>query len=257
MPESDEVSAKFGLHRGRRVLAFGLVTGLLIWGGREGLRALDEAPPVPPPPPALVTAPLATKHATAVRPVAAKHKAKAARTVSRGSLPSPAPAVAPAVAPSEPEPNLSAPPLVAGEGVEHAAPIAPAPIAEDPVAPEAIEPDRAAPEAIEPVHPAPEAESVGDGNGEAIARAIAIEKRRAVQDCFERELKQTPTLKGNVTVELDLAPPQQVNGVRVTDDLDRPAFTQCVSSTMQHLSFVALNEEVSVHVPYVLTARAK
>ena len=102
-----------------------------------------------------------------------------------------------------------------------------------------------------------DAEPAGDGNGEAIARAIAAEKRGAVRNCFERELKQTPTLGGNVVVELDLVPPDRVNAVRVSDDLERPAFTHCVSSAMEHLTFVALNEEVSVRVPYVLSAQAK
>ena len=105
---------------------------------------------------------------------------------------------------------------------------------------------------------APEAQvESDDGNGEAIARAIAAQKRSAIQTCFERELKQTPTLKGTLVVQLELAPPHRVNGVRVTDDLERPAFTQCVSSTMEHLTFVALNEEVSISVPYVLSGRSK
>lgn len=78
-----------------------------------------------------------------------------------------------------------------------------------------------------------------------------------LQTCFERALKQSPTLKGTLIIELDLAPPHLVNQVRVSDDLDQPAFTQCISSTMEQVSFAALNEEVTVRVPYVLSARAK
>jgi hypothetical protein len=78
-----------------------------------------------------------------------------------------------------------------------------------------------------------------------------------VQRCFERELKQNPKLQGRVTVELELAPPQQVNAVRVSDDLERPEFTRCVTAAMQRISFTGLNEELSVQVPYVLSARGK
>ena len=106
-----------------------------------------------------------------------------------------------------------------------------------------------------PAEPAPE--PAPDGNGEAIARAIAASKRAAVRACFESELKQQPTLRGNVLVELDLAPPNRVTDVRVTDDLERPAFTRCVSSEMQRVHFAALDEELSVAVPYVLSPERK
>ncbi len=96
-----------------------------------------------------------------------------------------------------------------------------------------------------------------DGNGEAIARAIAAEKRAAVRACFESELKASPKLHGTVIVELELAPPNRVNGVRVNDDLERAAFTSCVAATMRDVKFGALDEEISVSVPYVLTPAAK
>ena len=107
------------------------------------------------------------------------------------------------------------------------------------------------------VAPEPEPTLTFDGNGEQIARAIANAKRSAVQKCFERELKRSPDLKGTVHIELDLAPPQQVNDVRVTDDLERPELTRCVTAAMQRLNFVGLNEEVTIHLPYVLSAHSK
>jgi outer membrane biosynthesis protein TonB len=108
-----------------------------------------------------------------------------------------------------------------------------------------------------PPAPPAEDEDARDGNGEAIARAIAAAKRAAVRECFERELKQAPKLAGTVVVELDLAPPNTVRDVRVSDDLERPAFTRCVVDTMRDVRFSALDEEVSVRVPYALTPARK
>ncbi|MBL8957586.1 MAG: AgmX/PglI C-terminal domain-containing protein [Myxococcaceae bacterium] len=142
---------------------------------------------------------------------------------------------------------------------------APALVPESPPAPEA-----APAEVVEPVEPVeaplpppplvatePEALVFGSGNGEVIARAIANAKRAAVQQCFEHELKSNPKLEGRVMVQLDLAPPHTVEAVKVSDDLERPAFTQCVTQAMQHLDFAGLNEDVSINVPYVLSPRGQ
>lgn len=190
-----------------------------------------------------------------------KHRAKVVRTGLRAGRATPA---APVAAASEPEtwaePSLSAPPLIAGE-LEAVAAAAPPPPPPAPVVVEAAKPQAEAPPppvAVEPQAAAQVEEQISsDGNGLAIARAIAAQKRGAVQECFERELKANPKLNGTVLVELDLGPAQRVDQVRVSDDLERPAFTQCVNATMQHLSFMELNEEVSIQVPYVLSARAK
>lgn len=103
----------------------------------------------------------------------------------------------------------------------------------------------------------PVEEPVRDGNGERIARAIASERRAAVRTCFEHELKEQPTLTGTVIVELDLAPPTRVEALRVSDDLNRPTFTRCVTTAMQAVRFAALDEEISVSVPYVLSPERK
>lgn len=99
--------------------------------------------------------------------------------------------------------------------------------------------------------------TLDDGNGEAIARMIARSKRQAVQQCFERELKRTPDLAGRVSIELELAPPSRVELVKVSDDLGRPEFTACVHATMKRLAFTGLNEEVTVQLPYTLSAQRK
>jgi hypothetical protein len=141
-------------------------------------------------------------------------------------------------------PPLSAPPLVSGERGASAEPA----VSDAPLAVSAAEP--AAP-------PEPDAPISVNGSTEAIARAIANSKRGAVQQCFERELKRAPQLTGKVLVELELAPPQQVTKLLVRDDLDRPQFTRCVTQAMQHLSFVGLEEEVSIEIPYLLSPLGK
>jgi hypothetical protein len=96
-------------------------------------------------------------------------------------------------------------------------------------------------------------EEGSDSRAAAIARAIADSKRAAVRTCFERELKQQPKLTGTVVVELDLAAPDRVEALRVSDDLSRPEFTRCVTSAMQGVRFAALDEDLSVRVPYALS----
>lgn len=110
---------------------------------------------------------------------------------------------------------------------------------------------------IDDAPPPPAEEPTKNGNGEDIARAIAAAKRAAVRTCFEHELKDQPKLTGTVVVELDLAPPDRIDGLRVSDDLNRPGFTRCVTSVMQGVRFAALDEEVSVRVPYVLSPERK
>ena len=121
--------------------------------------------------------------------------------------------------------------------------------AESPAAPEV---DVAAAPDAPPAEPLPES-AAGEGSGESIARAIAAAKRAAVRNCFEHELKQQPKLTGTVVVELDLAAPDRVEALRVSDDLNRPEFTRCVTSAMQGLRFAALDEDISVRVPYSLS----
>ncbi|MDP3237335.1 MAG: AgmX/PglI C-terminal domain-containing protein [Myxococcales bacterium] len=150
-----------------------------------------------------------------------------------------------AVAP-EPVVNVPAPPAIAPVPLLVVVNEAPPPPPDAPPA----EP----PEEVEGPPPAPQAEEPAqDGNGEGIARAIAAEKRAAVRSCFERELKEQPKLTGTVVVELDLAPPARVEAVRVSDDLNRPGFTRCVTAAMQGVRFAMLDEEISVRVPYVLS----
>jgi len=227
-----EIEASLGLHRGRRALAILSLLGCAV----ALLAMLPEGPRESSP---VATAP--TPEPLPSRSSSAPPRPpKKSRVAPRREVASPS--VAPArVVVSAPTPA----PVVAERGVVSA----PTPI------PEVTEPKE---ELVPPPAPAPEpVESPDlltlDGNGESIARAIASAKRAAVRDCFERELKQAPTLTGTVVVELDLTPPNHLGDVRVIDDLQRPAFTRCVTSTMQQVRFTGLDEDVSISVPYVLS----
>ncbi len=163
--------------------------------------------------------------------------------MSARSSRAPSPPVAEVPGAVAPEPLVDAP-----------APPAIAPVEEEAPPPPPDAPPAEPPEEVEGPPPAPQAEEPAqDGNGEGIARAIAAEKRAAVRSCFERELKEQPKLTGTVVVELDLAPPARVEAVRVSDDLNRPGFTRCVTAAMQGVRFAMLDEEISVRVPYVLS----
>jgi hypothetical protein len=136
----------------------------------------------------------------------------------------------------------------------------PAPVAKPVAAPAPVVTAEPPPliEADLPSAPAPlvaaEVESPDHGNGEDIARIIHRAKRAAVRDCYERELKKNPRLEGKVTIELDLAPPQRVEHVAVKDDLGSPELTSCVETAMKTVRFPPLDEEVSIQLPFVLTA---
>ncbi len=270
-PSAAPVTADFGQHRGRRALAGLLVAALvaggatLVLGRRSSAAAPAEVAPIPEETLAVLIRPPTPvkrgKGSRASAPPAARGRATKAPALkperAPGATVAPAPPAAPVDVSAPPPPPLPPPAAAIGAPEEwNELPLAqPA----SPPAPVEVEP-APQPSVDQPPSPARQPqleEQAFEGNGEAIARAIAADKRRAIQSCFEKELKDTPTLKGNVPVELDLAPPQRVDNVRVVDDLGRPTFTQCVSATMQHVTFVALNEEVSVQMPFVLTARAR
>lgn len=221
-----EIEASLGLHRGRRALAIVsllvcavAVLAMLPEGSREPVQVATA--PTPEPLPSSPTPPRSPKKKSRIAPrrevVPSVVEVPARVVVS-------APAPVPEVPPPTPNPEVNEPKE------------------------ELVPPPAPAPEPVE----SPDLLTL-DGNGASIARAIASARRAAVRDCYERELKQAPTLTGTVVVELDLAPPNRLDDVRVSDDLQRPAFTRCVTSTMQQVRFTGLDEEVSISVPYVLS----
>jgi len=84
------------------------------------------------------------------------------------------------------------------------------------------------------------------------ARALADQKKGAIQQCYERELKRTPRLRGTVTVEVDLSVPNRVSAVRVKDTLRRGSFTACVTKTMRRLDVPPLDEDLTLELPFAL-----
>ncbi|MFZ5438762.1 MAG: AgmX/PglI C-terminal domain-containing protein [Myxococcota bacterium] len=240
-PHDAELRAALGLHRGRRVLGaflLGVVAIAVVFLSRSEPVEVTAAPVVAPPvaPVAVSAKPTRPTRARTQKPTPKREVPQVVAKPSPAPEPAPAPAVAP-VAAVEPE-------------LRNAAPPPPPPPEPEPEPEVEVEP-ASAPQETPPEQPAAELQL--SGNGEAIARAIAAAKRAAVRDCFERELKQQPKLTGTVVVELDLAPPNRLERVRVSDDLERPAFTRCVTATMQSVRFAGLDEELSVSVPYVLS----
>lgn len=210
-----EIEASLGLHRGRRALA---IVSLLVCA----VAVLAMLPEGSREPVQVATAP--TPEPLPSSPTPPRSPKKKSRIAPRREVVVSAPAPVPEVPPPTPNPEVNEPKE------------------------ELVPPPAPAPEPVE----SPDLLTL-DGNGASIARAIASARRAAVRDCYERELKQAPTLTGTVVVELDLAPPNRLDDVRVSDDLQRPAFTRCVTSTMQQVRFTGLDEEVSISVPYVLS----
>lgn len=259
-----------GLKRGPRgAVALVLLASIALVGGLLATRVSSEqpAPFLEDELVALPALPESSKVKSKSKPkLQAKKKVVGTRERTT-SQPEPKPAVVAVVEPPKPvvveqvkpvEPSAPAPVEVARVEEPLTPPPPPAPEAEEVATPEPVAP---APVAVadEPIRPADSSADLieVDGNGAAIAKLIAASKRAAVRACFESELKQTPKLRGTVVVELDLAPPNKVNDVRVSDDLERPAFTRCVRNTMQTIRFTGLDEELSVSVPYTLTPQSK
>lgn len=86
----------------------------------------------------------------------------------------------------------------------------------------------------------------------SLARALAEQKKGAVQLCFERELKRDPRLRGSVLVALELKAPRSLGLVDVQTSLRRPTFVKCVGRAMQSVDFPTLQEDVRVELPFVL-----
>jgi hypothetical protein len=237
-----------GLHRGRRALGLAVlaVMGFALLSRVVGQDELTVATPrvlEPLPPP---TVPTQASRAPVRRPAGGRPT----RGKSTGHFQAPLQPATPVASPPAPPATVSA-----------ERPVDPPPAALALAAPPpepAAEPELSDAPAEPPAQPPPEPEAQadsdtnGDSRGESIARAIADEKRAAVRKCFEQELKQQPKLAGTVTVELDLVAPDRVEALRVRDDLNRPEFTRCVTSAMQGVRFAALDEDLSVQVPYTL-----
>ncbi len=90
---------------------------------------------------------------------------------------------------------------------------------------------------------------------EVLARFLAG-RRRAVQLCYERELKHHPSLAGRLVVRLSIAPSGRASQVEVEENaLGSDALASCVATLMRAWSFpVHPAEEAALSVPYIFSA---
>jgi outer membrane biosynthesis protein TonB len=97
----------------------------------------------------------------------------------------------------------------------------------------------------------PEVEG-GRADPQAIAREIR-ERRKAIASCYERALKQQPTLAGKLVVRFTIAPAGTVASADVDDDtLGAPAVTACVRGTILRWRFTTVGDgPVEVSFPFV------
>ncbi len=93
---------------------------------------------------------------------------------------------------------------------------------------------------------------------DAISRFLAG-RRRAVQLCYERELKHHPTLAGRLVVRLSISPTGRAADVEIEDNaLGSDAVASCVRTLMRTWSFpVHPAEEAALSVPYIFSAAAR
>ena len=76
----------------------------------------------------------------------------------------------------------------------------------------------------------------------AIAREIHA-RRKAIGACYERALKQQPTLAGKLVVRFALAPAGTVSSVDIDEDtLRAPDVAACIRAVVLHWRFPALSE---------------
>jgi hypothetical protein len=92
------------------------------------------------------------------------------------------------------------------------------------------------------VHEGPPSVEDGHVDPAAIAREIRA-RRKAIAACYERALKQDPTLAGKLVIRFSLAAAGTVTAVEIDDDtLGAPAVTSCIRSVVLHWRFPALAE---------------
>jgi TonB family protein len=80
-------------------------------------------------------------------------------------------------------------------------------------------------------------EGSGDFDQQAVVRMIQT-RRSAIQACYERELRATPTLAGRVAVQMTIQESGSVSGVHVTDNsTGNDNVGSCVSRVIQGFRF--------------------
>ncbi|MEK7704191.1 MAG: AgmX/PglI C-terminal domain-containing protein [Myxococcota bacterium] len=99
---------------------------------------------------------------------------------------------------------------------------------------------------------APEVDGALDS--EAIARVVKT-RMRMVKDCYERELKRSPTLAGKIEIEFTIDSSGRVESARVSSNrMGSDAVASCIISRLQRWRFPAPDGgSVTVNFPFIFT----
>jgi len=83
--------------------------------------------------------------------------------------------------------------------------------------------------------------------------AIIKSKQKALQDCYERELRKNPNLQGKIVVRFTIGEDGKVSDVRIeSDSMGNPEVSDCILSRIRRWIFPKPDEgSVTVSVPFV------
>ncbi len=88
---------------------------------------------------------------------------------------------------------------------------------------------------------------------QAKINAIIKSKQKALQDCYERELRKNPNLSGKIVVRFTINENGKVSDVRIeSDSMGNPGVSDCILSRIRRWIFPKPDEgSVTVSVPFV------
>jgi TonB family protein len=88
---------------------------------------------------------------------------------------------------------------------------------------------------------------------QAKINAIIKSKQKALQDCYERELRKNPNLQGKIVVRFTIGEDGKVSDVRIeSDTMGNPDVADCILSRIRRWIFPKPDEgSVTVSVPFV------
>jgi hypothetical protein len=100
---------------------------------------------------------------------------------------------------------------------------------------------------------APEVESA-DVDREALARYVR-QRLKAIQGCYEKELKRNPSLKGKVVIRFSIKPSGRAEGIEVEEDtMGNDAVASCIRAVIRGWIFpFKPADDVPVSYPFVFT----
>ncbi|MHB8877849.1 MAG: TonB family protein [Myxococcaceae bacterium] len=100
---------------------------------------------------------------------------------------------------------------------------------------------------------APEVDS-SDVDREALARYVK-QRKSAIQNCYERELKRNPSLRGKVVVRFSITPSGRASDIEIEENtLGNDAVASCVRTVIRTWSFpFKPSSDVTVAYPFVFS----